>query len=166
MNSTTGNKTAYESVFGKTPYLGHVRVFGCTAYVHEPKEKRRVWNEKCCKLKLVGYDPTMICYRLYDSQNNKVIRSRNVSFDEEAEEAKKIIVTSPSEESNIETIEVRADLRSPPPNLLQNLPSRHKHLLMQKQLRTSKRRIFLMQQTKNLKSQTLVLMNLTLPQEA
>ena len=34
------DKTPYEVWFGQKPYVAHLRVFGCEAFVHVPKEKR------------------------------------------------------------------------------------------------------------------------------
>jgi len=35
------DKTPQEVWTGKKPYLSHLRVFGCDAYVHVPKEKKK-----------------------------------------------------------------------------------------------------------------------------
>lgn len=39
-SSSLDDKTPQEAWIGKKPYLGHIRVFGCEAYMHVPKEKR------------------------------------------------------------------------------------------------------------------------------
>lgn len=44
INNLTGGKddeglTPYEMVFGTKPNVGNILVFGCSAYLHEPKEK-------------------------------------------------------------------------------------------------------------------------------
>jgi len=49
--------TPFEQVFGKKPFLGHVRVFGSKAFAHVPDPKRKVWDPKAKALILVGYDP-------------------------------------------------------------------------------------------------------------
>lgn len=36
-----GNRTQFEIWFKRKPDLSHLRVFGCIAYAHIPKEKRR-----------------------------------------------------------------------------------------------------------------------------
>lgn len=79
-------KTAYEVIFGRKPYLGHLRVFGCTAYAHIPDEKRKVWSAKGKKYMLVGYDSESTNYRLFDSATGGVIIERNVRFVESVDE--------------------------------------------------------------------------------
>ena len=40
------DKTPHEVWIGKKPYLSHLRVFSCDAYVHVPKEKITKLNSK------------------------------------------------------------------------------------------------------------------------
>ena len=40
------DKTPHEVWTGKKPSLSHLRVFGCDAYVHVPKEKRTKLDNK------------------------------------------------------------------------------------------------------------------------
>jgi hypothetical protein len=39
-SSASDDKTPHEVWFGKKPSLQHLRLFGCDAYVHVPKENR------------------------------------------------------------------------------------------------------------------------------
>ena len=32
-------KTPYEAIYGEKPKVGHLRLFGCTAYSHVPKDE-------------------------------------------------------------------------------------------------------------------------------
>ncbi|CAG7724766.1 unnamed protein product [Allacma fusca] len=77
--------TAFEAIFKKIPSVGHLRVFGCTAYAHIPDPKRKAFDPKSTKMVLVGY-----CgenkYRLYNEATNEIHDSRNVTFCEEKEE--------------------------------------------------------------------------------
>ena len=54
---------------GKEPGLGHLRVFGSTAWVHIPKEKRSKLDPKSTRCILIGYDEDAgsKVYRLYDT---------------------------------------------------------------------------------------------------
>lgn len=65
------------------PDLGNIRVFGCKAMAHVPKEKRRKFDPKSKAYVFVGYSPTTKGYRLYDPTNGKVIVSRDVTFFED-----------------------------------------------------------------------------------
>ena len=72
--------------------LHHVRAYGCKAYVHrEPQRDRSFYPEfgnKTNKLAprafigyLVGYESTAI-YQIWDPHHNRIIRTRDVVFDE------------------------------------------------------------------------------------
>ena len=43
-SSTLEDKTPQEVWTGKKPSLSHLRVFGCDAYVHVPKEKEEKFS--------------------------------------------------------------------------------------------------------------------------
>lgn len=83
------HQTAFERIFNKKPFVGHLRIFGCTAFAQIPKEQRKVWDTKCKKSILVGYDGISRNYRLYNREDG-VFVARNVSFKEDAEEYAKI----------------------------------------------------------------------------
>ena len=63
--------------------LSFLKVFGCIAYSLIEKEKRSKLDSKSVKCVFIGYGGDEYGYRLWDYQNNKIIRSRNVIFDEE-----------------------------------------------------------------------------------
>ena len=56
----------HELYFGKKPKLAHLRVFGCIAYVHLPKEKRRKLDAKAEKCILIGYSDEQKNYKFYN----------------------------------------------------------------------------------------------------
>lgn len=37
---TLGDKTPFEAWYGKKPNVNHLQVFGCSAYIHIPKDER------------------------------------------------------------------------------------------------------------------------------
>jgi len=69
---------------GKEPSIGHLPVFGSTAWLHIPKEKRRKLAAKSLKGILVGYkeEAGSKVYRVYDPQSKRVLLSRDVIIDE------------------------------------------------------------------------------------
>lgn len=75
--------TPYEQWTGEKPYLGHVKTFGCVAYVHTPNQKRTKLQPKSQRMVFVGYDKNSTNYRLYNPQNRKITISCNVMFQEE-----------------------------------------------------------------------------------
>ena len=68
--------------YGKKPNLSHLRVFGCVAYAHVPDCERKKFDKKARKLRFVGYGATSKGYRLFDERTRKLIKSRDVIFDE------------------------------------------------------------------------------------
>ena len=60
--------------------IEHLRVFGCVAYAHVPKEHRQKMDEKGVKCIFIGYISESKLYRLYDSIDKKIINSRDVEF--------------------------------------------------------------------------------------
>ena len=53
--STLPDTTPWEEKYGEAPDVSHYRVWGCTAYVHIPKEKRKKLSRKAWKGIFVGY---------------------------------------------------------------------------------------------------------------
>ena len=64
--------------------IGHLRVFGATAWVHIPKETRRKLDSKSAKCILIGYeeDAGSKLYRLYNPETKAILLSRDVIIDE------------------------------------------------------------------------------------
>ena len=58
-------KTPEEVCIGEKPDVGHLRIFGCTIYVHVPKEKRTKMEPLGKKGIFVGYSETSKSYRIY-----------------------------------------------------------------------------------------------------
>lgn len=63
--------------------LKSLRVFGCKAMAHIPKEKRKKLDEKSIECIFVGYANNVKGYRLYDPESRKIIISRDVVFIED-----------------------------------------------------------------------------------
>jgi hypothetical protein len=77
MNRTT-DKTPYELWHNQKPKLKFLRVFGCTAYVHNKTRKHKF--DKSIKGILVGYVPNG--YKIFIAKTRKFIVARDVIFDE------------------------------------------------------------------------------------
>ncbi|KAL0839196.1 hypothetical protein ABMA28_017164 [Loxostege sticticalis] len=67
------NATPYEVWTGKKPNLNHVRIFGCPAMVHIPKENRSKLDVKSRKLIFVGYSDCTKGYKFIDPETKKGI---------------------------------------------------------------------------------------------
>ena len=59
-----------------------LKTFSCEAFVHIYKENRTKLEEKSKKCTFVGYGVNDFGYHLSDYENNKIIRSRDVIFNE------------------------------------------------------------------------------------
>jgi len=69
---------------GKVPSIGHLRIFGSTAGVHVPREKRQKLEPKSIKDILVGCeeDAGSRVYRVYDVARKRLLLSEDVIIDE------------------------------------------------------------------------------------
>ena len=75
--------TPYEAWTGEKPKVDHLRIFGCQAFVHVPKDERKKLDSKSKKCILMGYGTTTKGYRLYDPLKKRVVYSRDVIFNEQ-----------------------------------------------------------------------------------
>ncbi|GKC56778.1 putative RNA-directed DNA polymerase, partial [Tanacetum coccineum] len=68
---------------GKDVSYHHLRVFGCKASVHIPKDERSKLDVKGKPCVFLGYGQDEFGYRLYDPVQKKLVRSRDVVFKED-----------------------------------------------------------------------------------
>src|SRR5271170_468109 len=64
------------------PNVDHLRIIGCTAYVHINKQLRTKLDAKSIKCILVGYGNDSKAYRVWNPKTDKIFYSRDVVFDE------------------------------------------------------------------------------------
>ncbi len=79
--------TPNEAWTKKKPKVEHLRVFGCDAYAHVPKDERQKLDTKSRKCIFLGYGAETKGYRLYDPKRAKVFFSRDVRFNERRRES-------------------------------------------------------------------------------
>jgi len=66
MSSSNFGRLTLEDVFtGHKPKVGHLRIFGCTIYIHVPKDKRKNLEPLRKKQIFVGYSEQSNAYRVY-----------------------------------------------------------------------------------------------------
>lgn len=65
------NKTPYEILRGKNPFLGYFKVFGCRCVI-----------SKTYKGIFLGYSPTSKAYIIFNKETLKILETINVSFNE------------------------------------------------------------------------------------
>ena len=67
---------------GKEVKFSHLKVFGYVSYVHIDFDARSKLDAKSKICFFIGYGDEKFGYRFWDEQNRKIIRSRNVIFNE------------------------------------------------------------------------------------
>ena len=71
-----------EAWTGKKVNYSFLKTFGCEAFVHVDKENRTKLDAKSQKCTFIGYGIDEYGYQLWDFENKKIIRSRDVIFNE------------------------------------------------------------------------------------
>jgi hypothetical protein len=100
-SSTLDDKTPQEVWTGKKPSLTHLRVFGCEAYVHVPKENMSKLDKKAKQCIFIGYKDSLKGYKLWNPEAKKVVYSRDVAF-REMKDVKHEVLPSKEETKKIE----------------------------------------------------------------
>lgn len=65
---------------GKYPSYDYLKVFGCKAFMHIPKDERSKLDGKSKQCIFLGYGYDEFSYRLWDPVEKKLVRSRDVYF--------------------------------------------------------------------------------------
>ena len=76
------DKTPHHLWKGLAPNLAHLRVFGSKCWYKIPPSKVRKLDERAREAIMIGYADTSKAYKLWDVEQNKVVVSRDVTFDE------------------------------------------------------------------------------------
>ena len=90
---------------GKEVNLSHLRVFGCISYVHIDSAERSKLDAKSNKCVFVGYGDDEFGYQFWDYENRKIIRSRDVIFNENVMYKDRSIAESSNSSTEAETKE-------------------------------------------------------------
>ena len=80
--SALQNMTPFEAWWGHKPSVKHLRTFGCIAYAHIAKGKRRKLDSKTDKCIFLGYSTCLKAYRIYNVARKMTFVRRNVTFNE------------------------------------------------------------------------------------
>lgn len=73
-------KTPEEVWTGRKPNISNMKVFGCEAMVHFPKERRKKWDPKAQKMIFIGYCENTKGYRFILPNSKTIIKSRDAVF--------------------------------------------------------------------------------------
>lgn len=87
----------------------YLRVFGCKAFAHIPKEHRTKLEDKATPCILVGYGDPEFGYRLWNPESKKIFRSRDVVFHESQNYENFGSTQQPRQARNPDTLEDEGD---------------------------------------------------------
>ncbi|KMQ82338.1 copia-like retrotransposable element protein [Lasius niger] len=73
----------FELFCGRKPSVNHFKVFGCLAYVNTPKQLRNKLEMRAKMGILVGYAMQTRGYRIWVRDENKIVETKNVRFNED-----------------------------------------------------------------------------------
>ena len=113
---------------GMKPDISNLRIFGCLAYVHVPRENRNKLDSKTQKCLFLGFDKETKAYCLYDHSRRKVIIRRDVVFEENKVGYKYLACSDPTDNtlhipiSDLQLNSVRAEPEIP---LMPDVDSEH-----------------------------------------
>jgi hypothetical protein len=82
-HSALGFKTPEEMFSGKKPKVIHLKIFGCTVFVHIPKEKRTKLDPSGKKGIFVGYCEVSKAFKIYILGYHHIDINIDVTFDED-----------------------------------------------------------------------------------
>ncbi|MGV7343118.1 hypothetical protein PJI17_30930, partial [Mycobacterium kansasii] len=86
--------------------LAHLKVFSCTLYVHIDAEHRNKLDAKSRRCTFIGYGQHDFDYRFWDAENRKIIRSKDVVFNEKVMHKDSVQVTKAKEKGFVELEEL------------------------------------------------------------
>ena len=75
-------KSPLEVLQNKSPDISHLKVFGCTCFVHIQAPNRDKLDPRAAKCIFLGYSSTKKGYKCYHPQSKKLFISRDVQFEE------------------------------------------------------------------------------------
>ncbi len=80
--STIKDGTPYQIAFKEKPDISHLRIWGCAAYVHVQKDKRKGLGSHMEKCVFIGYPPGYKGWKFYNPVTKKTIICERAEFDE------------------------------------------------------------------------------------
>lgn len=76
------NKTAYEALRGRKPYIGFFHVFGCVCFILNNRDQLSKFDAKADKGIFVGYSRVSKAYRVFNKRRQTIEESIHVTFEE------------------------------------------------------------------------------------
>ncbi|KAL0301598.1 UNVERIFIED_CONTAM: hypothetical protein Sradi_6436600 [Sesamum radiatum] len=82
--ASLGGKVAEEVWIDNLVNFEHLRIFGCSAYVHVPSDERSKLDPKSKQCIFLGYKKGVKGYKVWDPAARKMVISRDAVFDEQS----------------------------------------------------------------------------------
>jgi hypothetical protein len=79
------HKTSFKAFYDSKREVNNLRIFGCKAFAHIPKENMKKLDAKAIKCIFIGYCLEFKAYKMFDPSTHKVFTIRNVIFHEQKE---------------------------------------------------------------------------------
>ena len=79
------SRTLFEAWYGKKPYVGHLRAFGCTAHAKVTTPHMEKLDYRSHMMVYLGVEDGSKAHHLYNPRQNKIHISRDVKFEENVE---------------------------------------------------------------------------------
>jgi hypothetical protein len=76
-------KTPFELWHGRKPLYSNLHVFGCRAYAHIGRNKRKSLESKALPCLFLGYPEDFKSWKLWDPRNQRIVISRDIIWNEE-----------------------------------------------------------------------------------
>lgn len=102
-----GWRTPYKILFGQTPDVSYIRIFGCRAWAYNDQGKK--WDPKALLMILVSYETGLKAYCLWNPVTQSIVVSMHVQFDES------ILPNKPTTITLVPTHPVTSSSKLPPP---------------------------------------------------
>ena len=110
------DKIPYEAWTGNNPNVSHLRIFGCDAFAHVPKDERSKLDSKTRRSIFLGYGQGVKGYHFYNKAQKRIFYSRNVVFDEtrstKQDDLKDVAENKPSIELKERTVKAKMIIQS------------------------------------------------------
>ena len=82
LSQILGFKSPYEVLKNWPINLSHLKVFGCTCFVHVQASHHDKLDPRSMKCVFLGYSSTQKGYNCFNPVTNKIVVSRDVKFEE------------------------------------------------------------------------------------
>ena len=89
--------------------VSHLRVFGCKAFSHVPKDEGKKLDAKSIKCIFIGYCTDQKAYKLFDPNSHKLLASSDLVFHENADKGDTMNDTGVWHTSNDNDTRVKID---------------------------------------------------------